>query len=125
MGLPRSPFFFAGGSGGEAGEDKPAMGLPCWLFVTLKNLTNWEHGLYVRVWVFHVGNGRSSITPLKPILSSDSSWGPNPLDEEVVVKSAMGISSLTSGFTIWSSNGWPCLLSKAGAAFEVCNDMRD
>ena len=26
--------------------------------------------------------------------------GPNPLDEEAAVKSAMGMSSLTSGFTI-------------------------
>ena len=37
--------------------------------------------------------------------------GPNPLDEEAAVKSAMGMSSLTSGLTIWSSNGCACLLS--------------
>ena len=64
-----------------------------------------------------------SITLLKPILLviclCGSSWGPNPLDEEAAVKSAIGRSSLTSGFTIWSSTG--CEL----VAFEYCRDFRD
>jgi len=37
--------------------------------------------------------------------------GPNPLDEEAAVNSALGRSSLTSGFTIWSSTGCDCLFS--------------
>ena len=39
MGLPCWPwlFFFLGGVGGD---DKPAMGLPCWLIVTINNITN-------------------------------------------------------------------------------------
>ena len=37
--------------------------------------------------------------------------GPNLLDEEAAVKSAMRMLSLISGFTIWLSNGCACLLS--------------
>ena len=54
-----------------------------------------------------------SITLLKPILLviclCGSSWGAE--DEEAAVNSAMGRSSLTSGFTIWSSTGCDWLLS--------------
>ena len=35
------------------------------------------------------------------------------------MKSAMGISSLTSGFTIWSSNGCDCLLSSIAVISEM------
>ena len=49
-----------------------------------------------------------SITSLKPILLviclCGSSWGVES-DEEAAVNSAIGRSSLTSGFTIWSSTG--------------------
>ena len=45
--------------------------------------------------------------------------GPNPLDEEAAVKSAKGMSSLTSGFTIWLSNGCACLLSSIAVISEM------
>ena len=54
----------------------------------------------------------ATIALLKPSLwyfcLCGTSWGPNLLDEEAAVNSAMGMSSLTSGFTIWLSNGCAC-----------------
>ena len=45
--------------------------------------------------------------------------GPNLLDEEAAVKSAVGMSSLTSGFTIWLSKGCACLLSSIAVISEM------
>ena len=45
--------------------------------------------------------------------------GPNPLDEEAAVKSAIGRSSLTSGFTISSSTGCDWLLSSIAVISEM------
>ena len=59
---------------------------------------------YYQSWVSHVGNcrckHRATETDLVMlVLVRLFVGGPNPLDEEAAVKSAMGISSLTSGFT--------------------------
>ena len=89
----------------------------CWLIVTLTNITRREHGLHPGI----TSRGSptlviaaASITLLKTDLVVSLLVrlfvGPNPLDEEAM-KFAMGISSLTLGFTIWSSNGCDCLLS--------------
>ena len=65
----------------------------------------------------------ATIALLKPSLwyfcLCGTSWGPNLLDEEAAVKFAMGMSSLTSGFTIWSSNGCACLLSSIAVISEM------
>ena len=45
--------------------------------------------------------------------------GPNPLDEEAAVNSAIGRSSLTSEFTIWSSTGCDWLLSSIAVISEM------
>ena len=63
-----------------------------------------------------------SITSLKPILLviclCGSSWGVES-DEEAAVNSAIGRSSLTSGFTVWSSTGCDCLFSSISIIFEM------
>ena len=59
-------------------------------------------------WVSHVGSPGSVACLLKASLwhfcLRGASTGPNPLEERAV-KSAIGMSSLTSGFAIWLSNG--------------------
>ena len=92
MGLPCwSVCLFLGG-----GEDKPAMGLPCWLIVSTNNITKRDYGPYLGVTSRGsptLAIAALSITLLKPILwyicLCGSSWGPNPLDEEAAVKSAI------------------------------------
>ena len=87
----RCALFFLGG-----GEDKPAMGLPCWLIVSTNNITKRDYGPYLGVTSRGsptLAIAALSITLLKPILwyicLCGSSWGPNPLDEEAAVKSAI------------------------------------
>ena len=96
MSLSRSPFgrlaflsFFFGG-GRERYRDNATS-------EELRLLTYRDH----QSWVSHVGSSGNVACSLLLVR------GPNPLEERAV-KSAIGMSSLTSGFVIWLSDGCAC-----------------
>ena len=77
---------------------------------------------YYLSWVSHVSNIRYDHATETEIVILLFVWyfiGPNLLDEAPAVKSAMGMSSLTSGFTIWLSKGCACLLSSMSPEFSI------
>ena len=95
MSLSRSPFgrlaflsFFLGGR--ERYRDNATS-------EELRLLTYRDH----QSWVSHVGSSGNVACSLLLVP------GPNPLEERAV-KSAIGMSSLTSGFAIWLSDGCAC-----------------